>query len=54
MNTVDLVIFARFSFSRILRGGQICVFKNLAKTIIIIALLSSKLIIYEFYTSRTV
>ena len=34
--TVDLVIFARFQFSR---GGQICEFKNLAKIIIIIALL---------------
>ena len=34
--TVDLVIFARFLFSR---GGQIPEFKNLAKIIIIIALL---------------
>ena len=37
--TVDLVIFARFYFSRISRGGQIHEFKNLAKINIIIALL---------------
>ena len=38
-NTVDLVIFASFQFSRISRGGQIREFKNLAEIIIIIALL---------------
>ena len=38
-HTVDLVIFARFKFSRISRGGQIREFKNLAKILIIIALL---------------
>ena len=30
--TVDLVIFARFEFSRILQGGQIREFNNLAKS----------------------
>ena len=41
-NTVDLVIFARFQFSRI-SGGQIPEFKNLAKIIIItLALLEKK------------
>ena len=43
--TVDLVIFARFQFSR---GGQIREFENPAKINNIIALLSSKLIIREF------
>ena len=38
-NTVDLVIFARFQFSRISRGEQIREFRNRAKIIIIIALL---------------
>ena len=37
--TVDLVIFARFYFSRISRGGQIREFKNLAKSIFLIPLL---------------
>ena len=37
--TVDLVIFARFYFSQISREGQIREFKNLAKIIIIEALL---------------
>ena len=36
--TVDLVIFARFQFSRISRGSQIREFKNLVKIINIIAL----------------
>ena len=36
-NTVDMVILARFYFSRIARGEQILEFKNLAKTVIIIA-----------------
>ena len=30
IHTVDLVIFARFKFSQISRGGQIREFKNLA------------------------
>ena len=42
-NTVDLVKFARFYFSRFSIGGQIRKFKNLAKIIIIIALISAKL-----------
>ena len=36
---VDLVMFARFQFPRISRGGLILEFKNFAKIIIIIALL---------------
>ena len=40
--TVDLVIFARFLFSRISRGGKIRKFKNLAQIIIRIALLKKK------------
>ena len=36
--TVNLVIFAMFYYSRILRGGQVREFRNLAKIIIIIAL----------------
>ena len=40
--TVDLVIFPRFYFSRILREGQIREFKNLAKKIIIIIALLKK------------
>ena len=39
LNTVHLVIFARFYFSRISRGRPIRKFKNLAKIIIIIALI---------------
>ena len=39
MYTVGLVIFARFQFSQISRGGQIREFKNFAKIIIMIALL---------------
>ena len=38
-NTVDLVIFARFSFPR---GGQIPELKNLAKIIIIITAILKK------------
>ena len=41
-NTEDLVIFARFLFSRILRGGHIREFKNFAKIIFTIALLKWK------------
>ena len=37
-DTVDVLIFTRFWFSRISQGGQIREFKNLAKIIIIIAL----------------
>ena len=37
--TVDLVIFVRFYFLRVSRGGQIREFKNLAKIIIMITLL---------------
>ena len=37
--TVDLVILVRFKFSRISRGGPNREFKNLAKIIILIALL---------------
>ena len=40
-NTVDLIIFASFSFSRISRKGRIREFKNRAKIIIIIALLKN-------------
>ena len=40
--TVDLVIFARFYFLRVSRGGQICEFKNLTKIIIMITLLKKK------------
>ena len=39
-HTVELVIFARFQFSRISRGGQIREFKNPAKNIFIFALLN--------------
>ena len=39
MYTVDLVIFARFQFSQISKGGQICEFQILAKIIFRIALL---------------
>ena len=34
LDTADLVIFARFYFSRISRGGQIRKFKNLAKVLL--------------------
>ena len=37
INTVDLVIFARFIFLQISQGGQIREFKNLAKIIIMSA-----------------
>ena len=37
LDTVDLVILAKFYFSQISRGGQIRKLKNLAKIIIIIA-----------------
>ena len=42
INTFDLVLLARFYFSRISRGIKIREFKNLAKIIIIIVLLKRK------------
>ena len=45
---VDLVVFAKFYFSRISRGGQICEFPNLIPYYYYERYLSSESIIREF------